>query len=127
MSDEADDTIRQCASCGRALAPDSAEGLCAICLLRASLNTISSDENTSEEPAQSQCAEANPADCHRSLIADALSTQGVTVVHLLDPGRSRPHEPHPALRPGPDGTPTYTDVPRLFPEVRASEHGGRIG
>jgi len=61
MSDEADDTTRQCASCRRALAPDSAEGLCAICLLRASLNTISSDENTAKAPAQSQGAEANPA------------------------------------------------------------------
>jgi len=72
------------------------------------------------------CAEADPASCHRSFIADALSIQGVSVVHLLDPGLSRAHHPHRALRPSPDGVPSYPDDLRLFPEVRASEHGGRV-
>jgi hypothetical protein len=51
---------RRCASCGRILAADSAEGLCAICLLRAGLNTISDDENDPKAPAESQSREANP-------------------------------------------------------------------
>lgn len=41
------------------------------------------------------CAEREPLHCHRSLIADYLTLQGVEVIHLLDAGTSRPH----ALRP----------------------------
>jgi uncharacterized protein (DUF488 family) len=37
------------------------------------------------------CAEKNPQHCHRSLIADYLTLQGVRVVHLLDPGISSDH------------------------------------
>jgi len=60
MSDEAEGAPRRCASCGRALAADSAEGLCAFCLLRASLNTVSSDENIPKAPAESQSPDAQP-------------------------------------------------------------------
>jgi eukaryotic-like serine/threonine-protein kinase len=45
MSDEAAGPPRRCTSCGRTLPPDSAEGLCAICLLRAGLDTFSTDES----------------------------------------------------------------------------------
>jgi len=45
MSDEAAGGPFRCASCGRTLPPDSAEGLCAICLLRAGLDTFSNDES----------------------------------------------------------------------------------
>jgi len=37
------------------------------------------------------CAEAVPWRCHRSLIADALSVRGVTVVEILSASNSRPH------------------------------------
>jgi len=37
------------------------------------------------------CAEKDPLHCHRSLIADYLTLQGIRVVHLLDAGASREH------------------------------------
>lgn len=37
------------------------------------------------------CAEAVPWRCHRSLVADALSVRGVTVLHLLGETGVRPH------------------------------------
>ena len=37
------------------------------------------------------CAESNPADCHRSFIADWLVANGERVVHLLDLGEQREH------------------------------------
>jgi uncharacterized protein (DUF488 family) len=41
------------------------------------------------------CAEGNPADCHRSHIADWLVAHGHKVVHLLAPGRTVEHAVHP--------------------------------
>ena len=38
------------------------------------------------------CAEADPAKCHRSLLADALTVRGVDVEHIADLDRM-PHEP----------------------------------
>jgi len=60
MSDEAEGPPRRCASCGRVLGSDSPEGLCAICLLRAGLDTMSSDENTPKASTDSPSPEANP-------------------------------------------------------------------
>lgn len=37
------------------------------------------------------CAEGRPEDCHRSLIADALTVRGRTVEHIVTPGPRRPH------------------------------------
>ena len=37
------------------------------------------------------CAEAVPWRCHRSLIADALSIQGVKVEHIIGKSGTRPH------------------------------------
>jgi len=37
------------------------------------------------------CAESNPAECHRSFIADWLVAHGERVVHLLDLGRQQEH------------------------------------
>jgi uncharacterized protein (DUF488 family) len=37
------------------------------------------------------CAEARPSECHRSLISDALSAQGVEVRHIMGPGVIEPH------------------------------------
>lgn len=44
------------------------------------------------------CAEAVPWRCHRSLIADALTVRGATVVHILGPGSLRPHHLTPFAR-----------------------------
>jgi uncharacterized protein (DUF488 family) len=44
------------------------------------------------------CAERDPAQCHRSLIADWLALHGARVVHLIAPGEAREHTLHPALR-----------------------------
>ena len=38
------------------------------------------------------CAEAVPWRCHRQLIADALVSRGIEVVHILAPGRSERHQ-----------------------------------
>jgi uncharacterized protein (DUF488 family) len=37
------------------------------------------------------CAESNPAECHRSFIADWLVAHGSRVMHLLDLGAQREH------------------------------------
>lgn len=44
------------------------------------------------------CAERDPMHCHRSLISDYLTLQGVEVVHLLEPGQSHPHQLRPEVR-----------------------------
>ena len=44
------------------------------------------------------CAEKNPAQCHRGLIADYLSLKGVEVLHLIDQGNIKPHQLHPNAR-----------------------------
>jgi uncharacterized protein (DUF488 family) len=41
------------------------------------------------------CAEGNPFRCHRSLVADALETRGVHVVHISSGGEGRPHRTTP--------------------------------
>lgn len=37
------------------------------------------------------CAEAVPWRCHRSLVADALTARGDTVLHLMGPDKAQPH------------------------------------
>jgi len=44
------------------------------------------------------CAERLPEQCHRSLIADYLTLQGVQVIHLIDPGKQYPHQLSPLAR-----------------------------
>jgi len=44
------------------------------------------------------CAERLPEHCHRSLLADYLTLQGVRVVHLVAPAESREHQLSPSLR-----------------------------
>lgn len=59
------------------------------------------------------CAEADPARCHRSFIADALVARGAEVVHVLDAGPPRPH----VLRPEAvveEGRLAYPGPPGLF-------------
>ena len=44
-------------------------------------------------PTAIMCAEADPAHCHRSLVADALLVRGVPVIHILSRDQTRPHAP----------------------------------
>ncbi len=44
-----------------------------------------------EGPAALMCAEAVPWRCHRSLVADALTARGDTVLHIMGPGKVQPH------------------------------------
>lgn len=44
------------------------------------------------------CAERDPAQCHRSLIADWMVVRGAQVIHLIGPAEARRHSLHPALR-----------------------------
>lgn len=50
-----------------------------------------------KHPTAIMCAEAVPWRCHRSLIADALTTQGWQVLHILNKTTARPHKPTPFL------------------------------
>ncbi|HET9768175.1 MAG TPA: DUF488 family protein, partial [Thermoanaerobaculia bacterium] len=51
-----------------------------------------------EQPAAVLCAEADPRDCHRQLLADAMEAAGWEVVHLLAGGARERHRRHPRLR-----------------------------
>ena len=42
-------------------------------------------------PVAVMCAEAVPWRCHRSLVADALTARGDTVIHIMAPDTGRPH------------------------------------
>ncbi len=44
------------------------------------------------------CAERLPEHCHRALIADYLTLQGIDVVHLIDEGRTHAHRLNPMIR-----------------------------
>jgi uncharacterized protein (DUF488 family) len=44
------------------------------------------------------CAEAQPAECHRNLLADALVRDGFQVTHVLGSGRTRDHVLSPLVR-----------------------------
>lgn len=44
------------------------------------------------------CAERDPVQCHRSLIADWMAVRGARVIHLIGPAEAHPHSLHPALR-----------------------------
>jgi uncharacterized protein (DUF488 family) len=51
-----------------------------------------------EQPTAVLCAEADPRDCHRQLLADAMEVAGWEVVHLLAGGARERHRRHPQLR-----------------------------
>jgi uncharacterized protein (DUF488 family) len=52
----------------------------------------------SKSPAAIFCAERSPGRCHRRLIADYLTLQGVEIIHLIDPGDARSHQLSPEAR-----------------------------
>lgn len=49
-------------------------------------------------PTAMLCAERDPEHCHRALIADYLTLQGMRVVHLIEAGESREHLLSPQAR-----------------------------
>ena len=49
-------------------------------------------------PTAMLCAERDPDNCHRALIADYLILQGMRVVHVIEPGKSREHLLSPQAR-----------------------------
>ena len=49
-------------------------------------------------PTAMLCAERDPEHCHRALIADYLTLQGIRVVHLILPGEHREHLLSPQAR-----------------------------
>jgi uncharacterized protein (DUF488 family) len=51
-----------------------------------------------EVPCALMCAEANPYECHRQLIADYLTMGGATVMHLLTGGKREQHRLNSSLR-----------------------------
>jgi len=51
-----------------------------------------------EKPTALLCAERLWWQCHRRLLADQLSVRGWRVIHLLEPGKSGPHELTPWAR-----------------------------
>lgn len=51
-----------------------------------------------EQPTAVLCAEADPARCHRSLLADALAAQGMEVRHILSAEEWTPHLLHAMAR-----------------------------
>ncbi len=68
------------------------------------------------------CAEAVPWRCHRSLVADALTAQGDTVLHIMGPGKAQPHALTPFARVE-EGQVTYPGEPpgrRTRGEIGAS-------
>lgn len=70
-----------------------------------------------DPPVAIMCAETLWWRCHRRLIADALTVDGIEIVHLIGPGATQRHELHGALRVDDRGRPTYdVGVPeKLFP------------
>ena len=64
-------------------------------------------------PTAIMCAEAVPAHCHRSLIADAVVARGVEVRHIVGPARAETHVLTAAARLA-AGRVSYPGQPRLF-------------
>jgi len=51
-----------------------------------------------ETPTAIMCAESLWWNCHRRMIADALTVNGIHVIHLMSGGRRQPHPLHPNAR-----------------------------
>jgi uncharacterized protein (DUF488 family) len=63
-------------------------------------------------PTAVMCAEAQPSQCHRQLIADALVARGLEVVHLFAPGQRQAHVLNPSAVLRPDGVVVYASSRR---------------
>jgi uncharacterized protein (DUF488 family) len=53
------------------------------------------------------CSETLWWNCHRRLIADALTLRGSEVVHIMGLDKLQPHKLHPAIRKDDEGWPVY--------------------
>jgi uncharacterized protein (DUF488 family) len=53
------------------------------------------------------CAEAVWWRCHRRLVADYLMSEGMSVAHIMGPGKIEPARLTPGAQPRPDGTILY--------------------
>ena len=56
------------------------------------------------------CAEAVWWRCHRRIIADYLLARGITVLHIMGPGKQDPAALTPGAQPLPDGRVLYTQL-----------------
>jgi uncharacterized protein (DUF488 family) len=65
------------------------------------------EQAAAARPTAILCAEADPARCHRQMLADALVGRGAQVLHILGPGRVEAHVIHPAARITPRGGIVY--------------------
>ncbi len=87
------------------------------------LDALASLENTAAElPTAIMCSEAMPWQCHRRLIADALSVRGWSVLDIMAAGKTTPHKPTEFLRV--DGTQlTYPAEPLFAPDPNSEQLG----
>jgi uncharacterized protein (DUF488 family) len=69
-----------------------------------------------EQPTAVMCSETLWWNCHRRLIADAVTLRGSEVVHIIGPGDLQPHKLHPSVRADEEGWPVY-DVGETPPLV----------
>jgi uncharacterized protein (DUF488 family) len=60
------------------------------------------------------CAEKDPANCHRQILADALVARGARVLHVVDETDPRPHD-SPRVARFQDGTVSYPEPPPVQP------------
>ncbi len=74
------------------------------------------------DPVAAMCAEADPADCHRSYLADAAAARGAEVTHILANGGLRAHALSPLARID-GGSITY---PGLFWRSKAKHASGTL-
>jgi len=56
------------------------------------------EERALTQPVACMCAERDPGDCHRNLLADSLTNRGWKVTHLIGAEEKREHRLHPAAR-----------------------------
>ncbi len=78
-------------------------------------------ETSANVPTAFMCAESVWWRCHRRMIADALTTRGCTVTHLMVEGRREPHRLHPTARP--EGTRVIYDQENPEQQRMATEGG----
>lgn len=57
------------------------------------------------------CAERDPNQCHRNLIADFLAARGYRVLHIIDEGPAREHAISPMAKMSPEGLLSYPPGP----------------
>ena len=56
------------------------------------------EQRALKQPTAIMCAERNPPECHRNLIADSLSGHSWCVMHRIGANESREHTPNPEAR-----------------------------